>query len=91
MKNILFITYDLVSPGRDYPNLLKRIKKFPRWAKICESSFLISTNKSPEAVRNYLAEVMDENDKIFVGIANAPAAWAGQSERVSSWILNNLK
>ena len=90
MKNILIITYDLAAPDRNYEGLLKKIKSYGTWAKICESSYLIKTDKVPEKVRDHLLDYIDEDDKLFVGTLIAPAAWYGLSDSVSNWILKQL-
>lgn len=91
MKNILIITYDLSAPEQNYPEVLKEIKSYGTWAKICESSYLIKTTKTPESVRDRLLKYIDDDDKLFVGTLNAPAAWYGESESVSNWILKHLE
>ncbi len=89
--NVLFVTYDLVDPGRNYEELLKKIKAYHSWAKLGGSAYLIETNKRPTEVRDNLKTVLDQNDNIFVGTAVAPAAWYGLAEAVSSWVLERLK
>jgi hypothetical protein len=89
--SILFITYDLINPGQNYEGLLKKIKAYSAWAKLGESAYLISTDIAPTQVRDNLNAVLDQNDKLFVGKAVAPAAWRGMSDSVSNWILENLK
>ncbi len=91
MEKVLIITYDLSSPGRNYEELLKQIKSYPSWAKLCESSYLITTPKTPVDVRDHLKSYIDNNDKIYVGVVVAPAAWFGMSDSVSNWILKYVK
>lgn len=91
MKKILIITYDLSAPHQNYEGVLSEIKSYGTWAKISESSYLIKTLKTPEKVRDVLLEYIDEDDKLFVGTVNAPAAWYGLSESISNWILKHLE
>lgn len=91
MKKVLIITYDLNSPGKNYEALLQRIKTNIPWAKLGGSSYLIITEKTPAQIRDHLKGVLDVNDKLFVSVVNAPAAWTGLSEQVANWIRNNLK
>jgi hypothetical protein len=91
MEKVLIITYDLSAPGRNYEDLLKQIKSYSSWAKLCESSYLILTSKTPVEVRDHLKNNIDKNDKLYVGVVVAPAAWVGMSESVSNWILRYLK
>ncbi len=86
---VLIITYDLNEPGKNYHVLLKKIKTYPGWARIGGSSYLIYTDSTPVQVRNYLSQVLDRNDKLFVGTVTAPSAWIGMSEEVSNWIHSN--
>ena len=60
------ITYDLCTPGKDYPNLIAAIKKYPNVYKVTESCWLTSSGDSCTIIRNNLWQFMDSNDKIFV-------------------------
>ena len=42
----LLVTYDLNSPGQRHADLLEFLKKTFAWAKLSESSYAISTNKT---------------------------------------------
>lgn len=83
---VLIITYDLIAPDKNYESLLKRIKSHGQWSRLGGSSYLIYTAKSPEEVRNYLMEVLDSNDQLFVGVAPAPSAWYNLPPDVAQWI-----
>ena len=89
--NTYIISYDLHKPGQNYEELLKRIKSYPNWARLGGSAYVIQTENSHVQVRDYLNEVLDTNDKIFVGTVSAPAAWYGLGEEVSNWLLDKLK
>ncbi len=91
MHSVLLVTYDLVQPGRNYENLLALIRNFPSWARLGGSAYLILTTENPLAVRDRLARVLDANDKLYVGVVSAPAAWIGLPEDVSNWIRSNLR
>jgi len=86
MNEILIITYDLKNPSFNFETLIQRIKYFGAWAKLGTSAFLIFTSASPTEVRDYLKEVLTENDKLFISVIKAPAAWFGIGNEVSSWI-----
>jgi len=90
MKKILIITYDLSAPHQNYKGVLKEIKLYGTWARISESSYLIKTDRTPEKVRGRLLKYIDEDDKLFVGVLNAPAAWYGLTDSISDWILKHL-
>jgi hypothetical protein len=86
---ILIITYDLINPGQNYEELLKKIKAYPGWARLGGSSYLISTDSNVEQVRNNLSTVLDSNDKLFVSSCPVPSAWHGLPDDVAKWILEN--
>lgn len=89
--NTYLVTYDLNRPGQNYDNVVTRIKTSNNWAKIATTTFIIVSPQSAVQVRDYLMEVMDANDEIFVGLISAPAAWSGLNNEVSNWLRNNLK
>ncbi len=91
MKTTLLITYDLSEPERNYEGLLKKIKSYGTWARITESSYAIVTTKDTETVRDELLKLLDDNDKIYVGLLSAPAAWYGLPDSVSNWLQKYLK
>ncbi len=91
MKRVLIVSYDLVDPGQNYERLIKLIKAYPSWARLGGSAYLILTDIPPKAVRDNLAQALDKNDKIFVGVAPAPSAWRGLPEDVSKWLQANQK
>ena len=89
--SIMIVTYDLMNPGQNYEALLKRIREYQKWAKLGYSTFLIATEQTPVQVRDYLGQAIDRYDKLYVGVAVAPAAWQGMTDEVSNWIRSNLK
>jgi len=91
MSRVLMISYDLVNPGQNYESLIQKIKAYSKWARLGGSAYLILTDKSPKEVRDSLAQVLDANDKIWVGVAPAPSAWKGLPPAVSNWIIANQK
>ena len=85
------ISYDLSQPGQNYEELLKRIKSYSQWARLGGSAYIIMTDKSHTEIRDNLLEVLDKNDKLFVGTVSAPAAWYGLGSEVSNWLIDKLK
>jgi len=69
------VTYDLCAPNRDYTDLINAIKSYPGWARICESSWLIVSDRSCVAIRDHLKSYIDSNDRIFVASLTGEAAW----------------
>lgn len=84
------ITYDLVKPGRDYPDLYDRIKSLGAWCHPVESNwFVVSTKKSAE-IREHLTPVLDKNDKLIVLKLTGEAAWRGLSDADTSCLKSVL-
>lgn len=81
------ITYDLSNPGRDYDTLSNAIKKYGSWWHQTGSVWLIfANNTSTAAIRDYLSQFMDQNDKLF--IAKLSGVWAafGFTQEEYDWI-----
>ena len=89
--NTYIISYDLINPGQNYESLIKKIRSYQSWARLGGSAYVIVSNENVVTVRDKLLKILDNNDKLFVGKVNAPAAWYGLSEEVSDWLKTNLK
>lgn len=88
--NTYLVSYDLMSPGQNYPRLIQQLQRYPNWAKVLESVWLIQTPDSAEQVRNVLRTVTDLNDKLFVIKASAPAAWYNLDPQIDKWLKSSL-
>lgn len=88
---IYIVSYDLSEPGQRYDELVNKIKEADAWARLGGSAYLVKSDKSAADLRNKYRTVMDDNDKIYVGVVTAPAAWYGMPKDVSDWIVNNVK
>lgn len=88
---VYIISYDLVEPGWRYEDLINRIKQEKVWARLGGSAYLVESGLSAVELRDCFKEVLDGNDKLYVGVVTAPAAWYGLSDQVSAWIKDNLK
>jgi hypothetical protein len=91
MSQVLIVSYDLTNPGQNREALVKKIKAYSIWARLGRSTYLIKTDATPVQVRDELKQVLDTNDRVFVGVAPPPSAWVGMPEDVSKWILKNQK
>jgi CRISPR/Cas system-associated endoribonuclease Cas2 len=81
------ITYDLSYPGRDYDTLSNAIKSYGFWWHQTGSVWVISAdNTSTAAIRDYLKQFLDRNDKLFV--ARLAGEWAayGFTQEEYDWI-----
>lgn len=68
-----------------------RIRLYGRYAFLTNNSCIIFTNATVVSVRDYLNEVLNVGDKIYVGETSAPAAWDSLSNDVSDYVRRNLK
>lgn len=84
----LLVTYDLNTPGKDYADLLKKIKSYS-WARLSESSYAISTTSDTQAVFNALKPFLDQNDYLYVITLGGPFRGFGPTV-VNGWLENNL-
>lgn len=83
------VSYDL-RKVRDYHALYERIRSYGTYARVLESSWIIRTNRSPDEIRDYLAEVMDQDDGLLVVKLTGEAGWRGLKDDryggTSKWI-----
>ncbi|BDQ36347.1 hypothetical protein SYK_07070 [Pseudodesulfovibrio nedwellii] len=87
--SVYLVTYDLSAPGRDYNEVLKRIRSYDGYAEITESTHAVSTNSTAEEVRDYVSGGMDKNDTLYIIALHLP--WAGIGpKRVNEWLNNHL-
>lgn len=87
---IYIVSYDLRVPGQRYEELSELIKKQGAWARLGGSAYLLESDKSAVELRDCFKSALDANDKLYVGIVTAPAAWTGMSSGVSEWIKKRL-
>jgi hypothetical protein len=85
----LLVTYDLKGSGGDYSGLLGKIKSYPSWARLSESSYAIATDTSPQAVFSALKPFLDANDNIYVITLKQPYSGYGPKE-VNDWLDKHL-
>jgi len=89
--NTYLISYDLIRPGKDYPNLISHLKSYGKWARPLESVWFVKSALTAEQIRNAARAHMDANDKMLViDVTKRAAAWVNLSQEVSTWIHNEL-
>jgi hypothetical protein len=83
------IGYDL-KEGQNYTNLIHAIKKIGPWWHNLDSTWLVKTNATTVAIRDYLVPHMYQGDKLLV-LESVPATWAaaGFSEAALNWLRSN--
>ena len=79
------VTYDLMTPGKDYSDLTAAIKALGRWQHPMLSVWFLDTTQNAVAVRDALWKVMDSNDRLFV---MALSEWAanGLGSDLYAWL-----
>lgn len=88
---VYIITYDLCNgQGETYQRLLELIKEDGVWARLNESTYLIESFCTVVELRDKYSQVLGNNDKLYVGLVDAPAAWHGYPRNVTNWIKEKL-
>jgi len=89
---VYVVTYDLRKGVvlNNYQKLIELIKEEGSWACLGGSSYLIRSNHTAVELRDKFSKVLDDDDMLYVGVVNAPAAWHGYAKEVSEWIKTNL-
>jgi hypothetical protein len=62
---VYIVTYDLISPGKDYAPLLTEIRKYTHCDAL-KSAYFIDTRESAVTLRDKLKKHIDANDKLYV-------------------------
>jgi len=83
------VGYDLISPGKDYKNLIDAIKTYAWWHCL-DSTWIIKSEKAATQVRDHLIQHIDSNDRLLVANLGGTAAWFGFDKSCSDWLTNNL-
>jgi hypothetical protein len=88
--NVLEVSYDLRSPGRNYSQLYEALRSYHNWCHPLESLWVVVSPDNSKAVRDKLLSHLDRNDGLFVTTLTGEAAWYGLSDEVSRWLSENL-
>lgn len=85
----LLIEYDLLTPGKDYADLLAAIKAYP-WCHHLKSAWLVIAALSAQQLAAALRPHVDTNDRLVVfDLTGHTAYWYGLPDEISSWIKAN--
>jgi len=90
---VYMVTYDLIKPHQDYPDLIKAIKEIgTTWCKPLLSTWLIVHDGPATAIRDALSQHIDDDDKLLVQrVAKGCAIKGPFSPKVTAWLANNIK
>lgn len=88
--NTIQINYDLVGPGRNYPQVEAYIKSFGTWAHPLKSLWLVRTNKTAATVRDELMQVVDGNDQVATFNVTDDDWATNFRDDTTDWMQNNM-
>ena len=75
MAKSKIITYDLCKSGKNYEDLYKYIQSYTVCARITESTWFVSTDKTCTTIRDEIRNIIDSDDRLFVAELTGTAAW----------------
>lgn len=63
---LILITYDLKTPGKDYSSLYNHIKSFGKWWHYLDSTWIVKTEKNVDDITSSTRLMLDSNDYLLV-------------------------
>jgi hypothetical protein len=87
---VLFVTYDLKKPGRNYEPVWSYLKQFTH-CKGLESVWFLDTNKTAAQVRDDLNALVDNSDRTFVCPISKSAVWASYNMPCADWLNSSAR
>jgi hypothetical protein len=66
MNRVYIISYDLKVPGKDYGGLYAALKSSTKWWHYLESSWLIYTTETTQALWDRLASYITKGDRLLI-------------------------
>jgi hypothetical protein len=86
---VLVVTYDLHHPHPNYQSLWNYLGAYPS-ERVVESTWVISTYKTSEQVRNEIANHVHDYDSVLVIDVGATAAWQGLTPQIGNWLKQHM-
>lgn len=85
------ISYDLMTPGKNYDSLIAAIKALGSWARPLKSQWLVVSSNTQAGIRDYLKQYVDANDRVFV-VTIDRQTWASMNlpADVVQWLHSNV-
>lgn len=85
------VSYDLRTPGKDYSGVQEAIKNASNgtWCKPLESTYIIWTDLTTEAVYNKISPCLDTSDRILIIEITKNAYWCLDKD-ISDFLVENL-
>lgn len=82
---VYVVTYDLITPGKNYDTVINKIKSFGPCAHALKSAFFVDSEYSEVQMRDALRTVMDINDVFF--ITKLTSSWQGYlPPEIIAWV-----
>lgn len=75
MSNPKIVSYDLCNSGKNYNGLYEYLESFFVWARLTESTWFISSDKTCTTIRDEIKNIVDSDDRIFVAELTGVSAW----------------
>lgn len=82
---VLIVTYDLKTPGKNYAPFYEELKRQGEWWHYLTSTWLISTEKSPNQVHQALGPHLSTLDMILVAPVTSPF-WGWLPKDAWAWM-----
>jgi hypothetical protein len=83
--NILLVTYDLKTPGKNYSPLYEALKTQGKWWHYLTSTWLLSTTKPPQQVFADLSPHLTSQDYLLIFTVGKPY-WGTLPKEAWDWI-----
>lgn len=84
------ISYDLLTPGKNYSQLHAAIKALGLWWHCLESTWIVETAEGSAAIRDALSSHIDANDKLLVVGLNGNWATRHLEQNCNDWLRKHL-
>jgi len=82
---LILITYELTRPEEEYTSFYNSLKKLGEGKHYLQSTWLVSTEESPQQIKKVLEAYLNPDDKLF--IANIDSNYAGTlPKRAWRWL-----
>lgn len=87
---IYAVTYELLSPERDYMKFYDLLRSFRPWTKVTGSTYLISTTMAAGRILEEILPLLDKNDRVLV--VGPLSVWAcyNVSDDVIQWLRDHV-
>lgn len=83
------VTYDLIKQ-KNYAPLIEQLKQYNYWHCL-DSTWIIESNGTAEALRNLFGQHIDADDKLIVLKLTGEAAWTTSfPQNCQVWLRKNL-